>query len=250
MELYKDITIPVPPNATEESWKRLPDFFTDKNEGRKRWGWRFDTPEKYQEMMKNYYRLATEVDAACGKVIAELKRQGVYENTLIIFTTDNGYFHAEHGLADKWYPHEESIRVPLIIDDPRMPSEKRGATDDNFTLNVDLAPTILAAAGITAPATMQGRDISPLYLAEKAPEWRTEFFYEHATLPGKVDIPGSEALVRKDWKYFYWPEVKLEQLFHITEDPIEENDLAADPAQKERLAEMRTRFNELKAQAK
>lgn len=248
--LYHDIEIPIPENATKESWDRLPNFFTSENEGRKRWTWRFDTPEKYQEMMKNYYRLATEVDAACGKVIAELKRQGIYDNTLVIFTTDNGYYHGEHGLADKWYPHQESIRVPLIIRDPRMPAAKHGTTHDGFTLNVDLAPTILASTGIYAPATMQGRDIAPLYLTESTDDWRTEFFYEHATLPGKVDIPGSEALVRKDWKYFYWPEAKLEQLFHIAKDPREENDLAADPAQKDRLDEMRTRFNELKQQAK
>ena len=70
-----------------------------------RWYWRFDTPEKYQTMMKNYCRLATEVDATCGRVLAELEKQGLLENTLVIFTTDNGYFHAERGLADKWYPH-------------------------------------------------------------------------------------------------------------------------------------------------
>jgi arylsulfatase len=251
MELYKDVTIPVPTNATEESWKRLPDFFTDKNEGRIRWTSRFDTPEKYQEMMKNYYRLATEVDATCGRIIAELKQQGLYENTLVIFTTDNGYFHAEHGLADKWYPHQESIRVPLIIDDPRMPANARGTVDNNFTLNVDLAPTILAFAGIEIPETMQGRDISDLYVRGVGAEgWRDEFFYEHATLPGKVDIPASEALIRKDWKYMFWPDANLEQLFDLINDPIEENDLAADPAQKDRLAEMRSRFAELKAQAK
>ena len=250
MELYKDVSIPVPENATADSWKRLPDFFTEKNEGRNRWTWRFDTPEKYQEMMKNYYRLATEVDATCGRVIAELKKQGIYENTLVIFTTDNGYFHAEHGLADKWYPHQESIRVPLIIHDPRMLAAKRGTTDDNLTLNADLAPTILSAVGISAPSTMQGRDLAPLYLASEKPEWRSDFFYEHAMLKDKSFIPASEALVRKDWKYFYWPEYEIEQLFHITEDPTEENDLAADPAQKDRLVEMRTRFNELKSQAK
>ena len=251
LSLYKDIEIPVPKNATDESWQRLPDFFSAKNEGRKRWAWRFDEPAKYQEMMKNYYRLATEVDAACGKVIAELKRQGIYDNTLIIFTTDNGYYHGEHGLAVKWYPHQESIRVPLIINDPRMPANARGTVDDNLTLNVDLAPTILAFAGIEVPETMQGRDISDLYFRMVGAEgWRTEFFYEHATLPGNVDIPGSEALVRKDWKYMFWPDADLEQLFDLTADPREENDLAADPAQKDRLAEMRSRFNELKQQAK
>ncbi|MDQ8188977.1 sulfatase [Roseibacillus persicicus] len=249
MKLYQDIEVPVPPNATQESWERLPDFFNEKNEGRNRWGWRFDTPEKFQRMMKNYYRLATEVDEVCGKVVAELEKQGVLDNTLVIFTTDNGYYHAEHGLGDKWYPHQESIRVPLIINDPRMPAEKKGSTNDEFTLNVDLAPTILSATGIKPPQTMQGQDIAPLYLAEKAPEWRSEFFYQHPTLRNAEFIPASEALVRKDYKYFYWPEQEVEQLFHLTTDPIEENDLINDPRHAEVLAEMRQRFAELKAEA-
>lgn len=250
MSLYTDVKIPVPENATEESWERLPDFFDRENEGRNRWYWRFDTPEKFQTMMKNYYRLATEVDATCGRIIEGLKKQGVYDNTLVIFTTDNGYYHAEHGLADKWYPHQESIRVPLIIDDPRMPEKSRGTTDDNFTLSVDLAPTILSYVGIDVPKGMQGIDMSPLYLAEEKPEWRQEFFYEHATLRDKDFIPASEALVRKDWKYFYWPEHDVEQLFNIVDDPHEEKDLINDPEQKERVAEMRARFKELKQAAK
>lgn len=250
MELYKDVKIPVPENATEASWKRLPKFFDEKNEGRNRWHWRFDTPEKYQRMMKNYYRLATEVDASCGRILAKLKKQGVLENTLVIFTTDNGYYHAEHGLADKWYPHQESIRVPLIIHDPRMAEEKAGSLNGDFTLSVDLAPTILAAAGVEAPERMQGVDMAPLYLADEKPEWRDEFFYEHPTLRNADFIPASEALVRRDWKYFYWPEQKIEQLFDIKNDPHEENDLVNDSAYKERLAEMRNRFNELKKAAR
>lgn len=250
MKLYQNVDIPVPPNATEDSFRRLPPFIAnEKNEGRVRWHWRFDTPEKYQSMMKNYYRLATEVDTTCGRVLAELKRQGLMENTLVVFTGDNGYYHGEHGLADKWYPHQESIRVPLIVFDPRMGAAARGKTDDNFALNVDLAPTILAAAKINAPATMQGSDLAPLYLAAVKPEWRTEFFYEHATIKNTSFIPASQALVRKDWKYFYWPDFKLEQLFDLKADPIEENDLIADPARKDRLVQMRTRFEQLKSAA-
>jgi arylsulfatase A-like enzyme len=249
MSLYQDLTIPLPKTATDEAFRKLPPFLSnEKNEGRVRWHWRFDTPEKYQEMMKNYYRLATEVDTTCGRVIEALKQQGLLDNTLIIFLGDNGYFHGEHGLADKWYPHQESIRVPLIIRDPRLATEKRGATNDDFTLNVDIAPTILRAAGIQTPTTMQGCNIAPLYLATEKSAWRTEYFYEHAS--SGVRIPASEALVRKDWKYFYWPEYKLEQLFHVAADPFEENDLAADPAQAQRLVEMRARFAELKAAAK
>ena len=251
MKLYEDVTIPLPPNATDESFRRLPPFIgNEKNEGRARWHWRFDEPQKYQTMMKNYYRLATEVDTTCGRVLAELEKQGLLENTLVIFAADNGYFHGEHGLADKWYPHEESIRVPLIVRDPRMSQSYKGKANDDLTLNVDLATTILAAAGVNAPATMQGRDISPLYLATDKPAWRTEFFYEHPTIKDTSFIPSSEALVRKDWKYFNWPDFNLEQLFDLKADPREENDLAADPAHRERLAEMRKRFGELKAAAR
>ncbi|MDA8743556.1 sulfatase [Rubripirellula amarantea] len=251
MQLYEDITIPVAENATQASFERLPDFVgNEKNEGRNRWHWRFDTPEKYQSMMKNYYRLATEVDTTCGNILAELKKQGLDQNTLVIFTTDNGYYHAEHGLADKWYPHQESIRVPLIVRDPRMSKNTAGQTNDEFTLNVDLAPTILAATGIDAPENMQGQDLSPLYLSKNKPEWRTEFFYEHPMLKSTDFIPASEALVRKNWKYFYWPEFDREQLFDLSADPMEENDLAANAQYQTKLAEMRGRFAELKAAAK
>jgi len=251
MTLYRDITIPVPKTATPEHFRRLPPFIAnEKNEGRVRWHWRFDTPEKYQTMMKNYYRLATEVDATCGRVLAELRKQGVLDDTLVVFTGDNGYFHAEHELADKWYPYEESVRVPLIVRDPRMADEKRGLTNDEITLNVDLAPTFLAAAGVAAPARMQGRDLAPLYLATVRPAWRTEFFYEHATIKNVNFIPSSEALVRKDSKYVLWPDFSHEELFDLKTDPFEEHTLAQDSARAPQLAEMRRRFAELKAAAR
>lgn len=100
-----------------------------------------------------------------------------------------------------------SIRVPLIIRDPRMKDEQRGTTNDEFTLNVDLAPTILGAAGIQTPDKMMGRDMAPLYLSpDISSDWRDEFFYEHPIISKKSYIPSSEALVRKDYKYMYWPD--------------------------------------------
>ena len=250
LKLYQDVEIPVPKTGTDEAFRKLPPFIAnEQNEGRRRWRLRFDTPEHFQESMKNYYRLVSEVDSTCGRVLDELKKQGVLDNTLVIFTGDNGYFLAEHGLADKWYPFEESIRVPLIVRDPRMAPNKRGGTNDNFTLNVDLAPTILAAAGIAPPPKMQGQNIAPLYLADKKPNWRTEFFYEHATIRDKDFIPTSQALVTKEWKYFLWPEFEREQLFHVGQDPLEEHDLASNPAQAAQLNLMRRRFAELKSAA-
>jgi arylsulfatase A-like enzyme len=251
MKLYENVAIPVPPNATDESFHRLPSFIgNERNEGRVRWHRRFDTPEKYQTMMKNYYRLCTEVDTSCGLVLEELRKQGALENTLVIFTGDNGYFHAEHGLADKWYPQQESIRTPLIIRDPRMPASVRGGTNDELTLNVDLTSTLLIAAGVPPAPRMQGHDIAPLYLEDTPPAWRTEFFYEHATIKNIHFIPSSEALVRKELKYILWPDFQREQLFDLKADPLEEHDLVNDPEQRARLAEMRRRFAELKAAAR
>ncbi len=252
--LYSDVTIPVPKTANDDSFKKLPSFIAnEKNEGRNRWHWRFDTPERYQEYMKNYYRLVTEVDTACGRIIEQLKTSGEYEKTLIVFTTDNGYFHAEHGLADKWYPYEESIRVPLVIRDPRMPSKARGSVNDKMTLNVDLAPTIIGASGGQIPAGMQGKDLSVLYGgdAEKAnADWRKDYFYEHAIIRDKDFIPASEALVQLDWKYIYWPDFNVEQLFHLAQDLHEEIDVVSQPEYQMRLAAMRTRFQVLKQAAK
>ena len=192
--------------------------------------------------------------------------------------------------------HVNSIRVPLIIKDPRMAPEFKGTKNDEFTLNIDLAATILSAAGLQPLPSMMGRDMSVLYRkggmkAVKAaataqsrrkasststaptvetrqyPEpatdgegryhsgsehtWRTEFFYEHPMHSNPSYIPASEALVRKDYKYFYWPFFKYEQLFDLTSDPGELNDLfnSTNPVHQEKLNEMRKRFVELKMMA-
>lgn len=251
MEFYKNITIPIPKTATDEHFRKLPAFIAnEKNEGRNRWHWRFDTPEKYQEYMKNYYRLATEVDDTCGKIIADLEKRKLLDSTLVIFTTDNGYFHGEHGLADKWYPYQESIRVPLIILDPRMAKSNAGSINDEITLNVDLAPTILNASKVEIPKTMQGRDLSPLYLEKSITSWRKEFFYEHAIIKNKEFIPASEALVQKNIKYIYWPDYATEELYDLTKDPFEEINIIQNENYKDILEQSRTRFKELKAEAR
>ena len=139
------------------------------------------------------------------------------------------------------YPYEESIRVPLVIMDPRMPETVRNTRNDEFTLNIDLAPTLLSAAGIPVPSVMQGRDIAALYLdgdnnnnggddssttksAARA-GWRKEFYYEWFT-GDPVALPSSLALVRKNLKYILWPQHdNTEELYLLEEDPHEETNL-------------------------
>jgi arylsulfatase len=143
----------------------------------------------------------------------------------------NCYICRQHGLSEKWYPFEESILVPLIIQDPRMPKRRRGTVSTDFTLSIDLAPTILGAANLPPASFMQGRDVAELYLDEEEEEdaiieeydrqlqrrrrpWRKDFFYEynrgnHTTGEGhngKGTCDNSFALVSPEWKYIYWRE--------------------------------------------
>jgi arylsulfatase A-like enzyme len=179
-----------------------------------------------------------------------LKSRGLWENTLVVFTTDNGYFHGEHGLADKWYPYQESIRVPLIVRDGRLPAERRGRTEDRFVLNVDLAPTFLAAAGVKAPAGMQGKDLAPLYAGDAVEEWRTGFYYEHPTITSKERIPTSEAWVTKDAKFIRWPEWEHEEFFDLKADPHEINNTQKNPANRLRISTLRKQLEEGRKAAK
>jgi arylsulfatase len=249
--LYEGVKVPPSPLGDAKYLNALPPFLSsESNEGRVRFKWRFDTPERYQEYMIRYYRLITEVDAAVGRLVDELKAQGVYENTLIAFIGDNGYFHGDRGLADKWYPYEQALRVPLIVRDPRVPSRTRGATRDQLALNIDLAPTIVAAAGLPVPDVMQGRDLGPLYMAGKAPAWRDEFFYEHPTITSRDRIPASQGVIRRDWKYVYWPEFDYEQLFDLKKDKQEVRNLAGDSAYAGQRAKMRQKLEEWRLRAR
>jgi arylsulfatase A-like enzyme len=249
LKLYENVTVPEPLLDGNTSFAKLPGFFKKTettNAGRTRWVDRFGSGRQYQYSMKRYYALITEVDNAIKNIYKELEEQGILNETLLIFTTDNGFFHGEHGLGGKWWPYQESIRVPLIIKDPRMPKDKAGTTDSSFTLNIDLAPTILDAAMLPVPPGMQGRNIADLYLSPKGEAtWREEFFYEHPTHFGVDHIPSSTALVRKDYKYMRYPDWNVEQLFDLVNDPYEYNDLVNHSDYLELVIAMRKRHDEL-----
>ena len=242
--LYADVVIPLPDLATEEAFRRLPKFVQE-SEARRRWSTRFDSPEKAQAVLRDYYRLISGLDREVGRIVDELARKGLAGNTVIFFTSDNGYALADRGLADKWFMYEESIRVPLIVFDPRLPIARRGRTLDSVALNVDLAPTMLDMAGVPVPKAMQGRSLAPLLAADAAPaDWRTEFFYEHHT--GANIIPPSEGVRTERWKYIRWlpPNPLVEELYDLANDPLEQRNLFSDPAHAQSLAELRAKWEQ------
>ena len=238
-DLYSGVTIPMPRTADPKYVEALP-LEIQRSENRRRWAVRFSTPELYQQSVKAYYRLISEVDTVVGRLRSELDRLQAAQNTVIVFTGDNGFYLGEHGLAGKWFMHEESIRVPLIVYDPRLPAPRQGAREGRMTLNIDLAPTLLAAAKVPAPVSMQGRSLYPL-CDGTADSWRKEWFYEH--LFDHAWIPKSEGVRSERWKYARYLETKpvFEELYDLQGDPLEQRNLAREPASAEHLDRMRAR---------
>lgn len=243
-KLYADAAIPLPATANEECFKLLPDF-VQKSEARKRWQRRFATPEMYQRTTRDYYRLITGIDREVGRIVAALKESKQAERTVIVFTSDNGFALGDRGLAGKWFMYEESIRVPLLVADPRSPEKERGRTVEAMTLNIDLAPTLLDYAGVAVPAAMQGKSLRPLARGE-TPPWRTDWFFEHLTLP-KI-LPPSEGVRGERWKYLRWVGVDpaIEELYDLQTDPQERHNLAGKPEHRQKLAGLRERWAKLR----
>ncbi len=236
--LYDETVIPAGKTATDKYFRQLPEF-VQRSESRRRWEKRFATPEQYQSTMRDYYRLVSGIDREVGRIVRRLAERGLGESTVIIFTSDNGWFAGEHGLADKWFIYEESIRVPLIIFDPRLPPPKRGRKIEAMTLNVDLAPTLLALAGVDIPPAMQGRSLDPFLRGKTPSRWRTSFFYEHHYGP-KI-IPPSEGIRTDRWVYLRWlpPNPESEELYAVNADPLEERNLAQDKGHRRQLERLR-----------
>jgi len=239
--LYRDVDIPVPEMAAPKYYDAQPAFLKN-TMSRTRWGWRFDTPEKYQAMVKGYFRMISGIDMVVGRIRTELARLKLDENTVIIYASDNGYFLGERGYADKWLMYDLSIRVPLVVCDPRAPRESRGLVKHDLALNIDLGPTMLDLAGAPIPALAQGKSLRPL-LGRGTPAWRSEIFCEE--LWDHPEIPRSECIRTDRWKYIQYPaHPEYIELFDLKDDPDEKRNLAADPRTARELSELRARCNE------
>lgn len=240
--LYRDVQIPMPETAAPRFVSQLP-LSVQGSEARRRWAVRFSTPELYQRSVKNYFRLITGIDEQVGRLREALERRGVSENTVIVYAGDNGFYLAEHGLAGKWFMHEESIRVPLVIYDPRAPQAQRGQGLEPMALNIDIAPTLLDYAGVKAPTSMQGRALQPLLRGQR-PAWRSDWFYAH--LFEHEWIPKTEGVRTTEWKYTEYPEERpvFEEMFHLAVDRDETRNLARDSEYAPRLRALRERRKE------
>lgn len=278
--LYADQTLKRPTAAQDSYYRQFPDWFrnNDQNESRIRWSRRFATDSLFQQTTKSYFRLITGVDEVVGNLRKTLQERGLANNTVIVYTSDNGFYEGEYGFADKWYGHELSIRVPLIIYDPLRPT-RQGRTTDQYTLNIDLAPTLLTLAGVPVPGRMQGRSLTALMdnrdgddagtapgvirqsdrpaRANRPPKtpWRTEFYFEHPVNLPTVFIPQSEGVLRADQKYVHYYNARnstdtYEEVYNLKTDPQELDNLAIQPQGKTIKKSLLPIFDRLKQAAR
>lgn len=242
--LYENITIPPPATAGDRYWLAQPAFFRINNEARVRWHPLFSTPGQYQASVRGYYRMVTGMDRAVGEIRTALRRLNLERNSVVIFSSDNGFYLGELGLSHKWYGHDPSIRVPLLISDPRRPPTARGRIESAIALNIDLAPTVLDLAGVPVPGGMQGRSLVPLLHGVRGP-WRADFLiehmFEHAGIRRWAGVAGGR------YKYLRYVDETppYELLYDLRADPRETVDRARDPAYRAQLSALRRRYQEL-----
>ncbi len=239
-KLLTDTTIPRADISDDKYFNILPKIVRD-GFNRLRWTWRYDTPEKYQHSVKGYYRMISGIDLEIAKIRAKLEKTGQDRNTVIILMGDNGYFLGERQLAGKWLMYDNSIRVPLIVYDPRL--DKHQDLDDQ-ALNVDVPATILDVAGVRAPVEWQGKSLYPLVRGTTKSIQRDTILIEH--LWEFANIPPSEGVRTKDWKYMrYVNDKSIEELYSLKNDPQEITNLATDPKYKKQLLAFRKKNDEL-----
>ncbi len=219
--LYKNTLIPNPLLSEDKYFNQLP-LEVRQGLNRTRWKWRFDTPEKYQNSIKGYYRMITEIDNEIGSIRQLLKERGLSDNTIFIILGDNGYFTGDRQLADKWLMYETSIRVPLIIYDPR---KQHPSKIDAMVLNIDVTKTILKMAGVQPPKNYQGLNLENFVSNGNVPSNRKSILIEH--LWKLRDIPSSEGIRTERWKYFRYRFIHApEELYDLKNDPLETINLA------------------------
>ena len=241
-DLYVEQKMAAPNLSDAKYFETLPEFLKE-SMNRKRYYWRWDTEEKYQVNMRAYFRMLSGIDMVVGRLIETLKEQGLADNTVIIYTADNGYYMGDRGFAGKWSHFEQSLRVPLVVYDPRLPENLRGRVVDPTALNIDLAPTILELGQLGIPKYYQGRSLMPVInnKSSKKMDWREDLFCEH--LMEHQDIAKWEGVRTERYKYarYFEQDPTFEFLHDLKEDPTELNNLASDPKYKNVLEQLRNK---------
>lgn len=180
---------------------------------------------KYQRYIKDYLRCIASVDDNVGRIMDYLDEAGLADNTIVVYSSDQGFYLGEHGWYDKRWMFEESFRMPFLMKWPGV--AKPGARTDALSQNIDFAPTFLEAAGMKTPADMQGVSLKPLLDGDKPTDWRDSLYY-HYYERGEHRVPAHEGVCTERYKLMYFYDTDEWQLFDLKKDPKEMDDVYGD----------------------
>ena len=206
-------------------------------------------PGTRDEVVRNQLAAILAIDEGVGRLLEALEGTKRLDDTLVIFTSDNGFFWGEHGRGDKRMAYEESIRVPLLMRCPKLIEAK--SIRRELVLNVDIAPTLLDLAGVDVPKNMHGRSLAPL-LKEGSGDWRKSALTEYFSNPNNR-IPGWQAVRTERWKYvrYVGPGLNgMDELYDLEADRYEMRNLVGEASAAKTVAELRTELERLLAETK
>jgi arylsulfatase A-like enzyme len=200
---------------------------------------------KYQRYMQDYLATIQSVDDNVGRLLAFLDRSGLAKNTIVVYTSDQGFFLGDHGLFDKRFMYEESLRMPFLV---RWPGViEPGTRSDAIALNVDFAPTFLGAAGVAIPGDMQGRSLVPVLRGRVPADWRTSMYYRYYHDPGDHETRAHYGVRTGTHKLIYFWKKDQWELFDLAHDPSELHNLYGQPGQEEWTRMLKAELARLKA---
>jgi arylsulfatase A-like enzyme len=199
---------------------------------------------KYQRYMKDYLATIQSVDDNIGRLLDYLDRNGLTRNTMVIYTSDQGFFLGDHGMFDKRFMYEESLRMPFLV---RWPASiKAGSRSDAMALNVDFAPTFLAVAGLPIPKEMQGHSMLPLFRGRTPPGWQTSMYYRYYHDPGDHNTRAHYGVRTRTHKLIYFWKKDQWELFDLENDPYELHNVYGVPQYAAVTAELKAELIRLK----
>jgi arylsulfatase A-like enzyme len=196
--------------------------------------------------MHDYLGCVKAVDEGVGRLLDFLDKSHLTDNTLVICTSDQGFYLGEHGWFDKRWAMEESLRTPLLV---RWPGKIAGGQSTGKLVSIlDLAQTILDASGIPQPAEMQGRSLVPLMIGDEPPDWRTSFYYHYYEYPTPHHVRPHRAVVTERYKliHYYGPDLDQWELLDRQIDPLETRSFYEDPDYAEIRAELHRELGRLR----
>jgi arylsulfatase A-like enzyme len=198
----------------------------------------------YQRYIQDYMRVVAGLDASIGRVLDYLDESGLARNTMVVYTSDQGFFLGDHGWFDKRWMYEESLRTPLIVRWPGV--VEPGSVNTDLVMNLDYAQTLLDAGGVAAPATMQGRSLLPLLRGSTPADWRDAIYYQYFAYPDWHMVQRQYGVRTHRHKLIHYYEIGEWELFDLARDPNELNSVYADPAYAAVVASLKQRLEDLR----